>query len=456
MAIPNWTIELLKRSLNEVADKARQPETIEKIKTQANEILQDLPQTAARGLDAVLKSADAGRKSVQQWTRKHIQLAVPMLNASGTLRTPIGSGVAMAESVVEVGREVGLGDCVIDAQWMQRIGRRLDRTIGGSDDVGVLLTSSFEAATASIGVLSATHTIAVHRSNCVQLDDGGNGVAMPLPSAISALGSDSPVGTATSGQQIKVLEVGSSNVASGADFAGLDRPCIVMADGGDQSIQPFDLSAISTGQDDLITVAILPVASLKPIGNAIDDLPSVIQWLDKVDLVVTPGDGLIGGPASGILAGRRDVLKRISESTVWPAVQANAATMAMMTVAMEIAASSDRSPATLLIETSEENLKSRADRLATRLRGHDQIAHCQVTADDARLTGRGRWRLPSRQVCLKHASKSAKAWAEDLIESLPAVQVHADEDCVKLDLRWIAAADDGKLAEVLTGEPPQQ
>lgn len=450
MAIPNWTIELLKRSLNEVADKARQPETIEKLKTQANQILQDLPQTAARGLDAVLKSADAGRKSVQQWTRKHTHVAVPMLNASGTLRTSRGTGVAMAESVAEVGREVGAGDCMIDAAWMDRMERRIHRTVSKSDDVGVLVTSSFEAATASIAVLSTTHTIAVHRSNCVQLDVGGSGAPLPLPLALSAFSA------ARSGQAAKVVEVGSSNVASGDDFVGIDRPCIVIADGGDQAIGPFDLSSMNNSKDDLITVAVLPTASLKPIGGAVDDLPSVTDWLDQVDLVVTPGDGLLGGPTSGIIVGRRDVLNRISKSSVWPAIQASPATMAMVTVAMEIAASSDRLPVTLLIETSEENLKSRAERMATRLRGHEAIASCQVTADDARLTARGRWRLPSRQICLKHASKSASTWANELIESLPAVYVQADDDCVKLDLRWIAAADDSKLAEALTGQAPEQ
>ena len=48
MALPPWTIELLRRGITDVARKASEPETIEKVKNQATEILQDLPQTAAK------------------------------------------------------------------------------------------------------------------------------------------------------------------------------------------------------------------------------------------------------------------------------------------------------------------------------------------------------------------------------------------------------------------------
>ena len=67
MALPPWTIELLRRGLSDVARRASEPETLEKLKTQATEILQDLPQTAARGIDAVMRSAEAGKKTVQRW-----------------------------------------------------------------------------------------------------------------------------------------------------------------------------------------------------------------------------------------------------------------------------------------------------------------------------------------------------------------------------------------------------
>ena len=49
MPLPPWSIEFLRRSLDEVATRSGKPESIEKIKQQATEILQNLPQSAARG-----------------------------------------------------------------------------------------------------------------------------------------------------------------------------------------------------------------------------------------------------------------------------------------------------------------------------------------------------------------------------------------------------------------------
>ena len=90
--------------------------------------------------------------------------------------------------------------------------------------------------------------------------------------------------------------------------------------------------------------------------------------------------------------------------------------------------------------------------MSTRLGGSDAISGCQITAEDARLTPNGRWRFPSRQLRLRHASMSAQAWAQDLRDEMPAVFAVPDEDDLYVDLRWISAADDGKLAEKLTGE----
>jgi L-seryl-tRNA(Ser) seleniumtransferase len=443
MALPNWTIELLRRSLNEVAEKARQPETIEKIKNQASEILQDLPETAARGIDAVMRGAEASRKSVERWTRKHTQLAVPMLNATGVLMSGYGTGVPLADAVAEIGREVIQGDCVSGDLMTDRLYRRLNRAIGNDDHHAALVTSSFDAAVASLSIFSATHTIAVHRSNCVELMSGCGSHGLPLPSALST------IGVTLAGLKSTVMEVGSSNVHSVNDFVGIERPCIVIADGGDRAIEPFDLSAAQWAGADAIQVAILPVATLEAIDGVGGEVPSVSQWLSKVDMVVIPGNGLAGGPEGGILIGNPGLLTMISSSTAWPVLRASESTLSMTTVATEIASSSDRLPTTELIEASQENLKSRAERLATRLEACDWIQSCEITADDARLTQKGRWTLPSRQICLRHQSKSPESWAEELREELPSLLVAVGEDCVKLDLRWVRASDDSKLAEVL-------
>jgi hypothetical protein len=49
---------------------------------------------------------------------------------------------------------------------------------------------------------------------------------------------------------------------------------------------------------------------------------------------------------------------------------------------------------------------------------------------------------------------SSEDWASHLRDELPAVYAAVDGDDLRVDLRWIAAADDGKLAETLGGKTP--
>ena len=136
-----------------------------------------------------------------------------------------------------------------------------------------------------------------------------------------------------------------------------------------------------------------------------------------------------------------------------PEMYATDSVCAMTIATLESAAAqSDQVPIWALINTSEENLRGRAERLATRLSAVETIQTCQITAEDARLTPDGRWRLPSRQIRVRHMSTPAAQWAEDLLGELPALLVAPDGDDIVLDLRWISASDDGKLAELLGGD----
>lgn len=428
MAIPPWTIELLRRGLSDVARKASEPETLEKIKTQATEILQDLPSTAARGIDAVMRSAEAGKKSVQRWSRKHTALAVPVLNATGVLINDFGTGVPRAEVAMEVGTETLAGAVISGAEMDERLLRRFHRLLPAGGDYSIAVTSSFPAALTAFSLLVEHRQLVVHRSHAVRLPGG-----LALPDSFGVL---LPV----------IQEVGGNDRVEMSDFAGLESFCTIMADGGDRAVELLDFS-----RHDAMQAVVLPVATLASTSHA--DIPSAEATLSAgADFVIMPGDGLCGGPPCGILVGRRHEIAQIKQSTAWPALVANEAIQAMMLVTLEAAASgSDQVPVMDLLNSSEDNLRSRAERMATRLDGSDLIANCRVTTDQARLTAEGRWRLPSQQLRLRHASMSADAWADDLREEYPAVIAQVDGNDVCVDLRWIAAADDAKLAAALGG-----
>ena len=428
MALPPWTIELLRRGLNDVARKASEPETLEKIKTQATEILQDLPQTAAKGIDAVMRSAEAGKKSVQKWSRKHTALAVPVLNGSGVLLNEFGSGVPLSPQASEIGRELMLGDTLSGSLMMERLDKRLRRLLPAGDHA-IAVTSNFSSALTALALLVDERQLVVHRSHAVRMP---NGLALP-----DSFGMLLPV----------IQEVGSRDEVRASDFDGLDSFCAIMADGGDVPAQLLDLPGA-----DALQAVVLPVATLASTDQA--EIPSAEAMLTAgADFVILPGNGVQGGPDCGILIGPEREIERIKSSSVWPSLVASEAVLGMLAVTLEIAAANfDNVPVGALLHTGEENLRGRAERLATRLSGSDRIRNVQVTAEDARLNPSGRWRFPSRQLQLAHATMSAADWQAELLDEMPALATTVVDDMLRVDLRWVAAADDTKLAEALGGK----
>ncbi len=178
------------------------------------------------------------------------------------------------------------------------------------------------------------------------------------------------------------------------------------------------------------------------------------QSAGSVDLVITSGDGVLGGPPCGLIIGRRAAVDNICSSQAWPALEASIATKAIMAYTLETLQgnSPESLPVIAMLKTREENLRSRSERLATRMSAHESIVSCQVTDESARLTASGPWRLGSRQLRLRRRGKNALQWAEQLATDVPAVLAEIVDDSLVIDLRWVQPSDDAALAAALLGE----
>ena len=426
MALPPWSIELIRRGLTDVARRAGDGEALEKIRTQATEILNELPETAARGIESVMKTAEAGKKSVERWARKHTALSVPILNASGVLQQDVGCGVPISPLAIELGNELIAGDSITGVSLERRLTRRFDRVLPGGN-ASIAIATNFHAALTALPFLLPDHQLVVHRHHAVRLPDG-----LPLP---DACGLFAPV----------IQDVGSADQVDAKDFAGLEEFCAIMADVGREPLELLDLKRSGARQ-----AVVLPVATIRQ--SEIDQIPSAEAALTAgASFVVLPGDGIAGGPACGIIIGRSAEIEKLKSSAAWRALSASDAVKAMMLATMEIAAdSADGLPIQALLTASLDNLDSRAQRMVTRLGGVDSIAEVSVSKHEAKLTADGRWSLPSRQLHLKHQSLSSSDWQAALAEQVPVVLAAVDGEHLCIDLRWIAAADDSKLAEALS------
>ncbi len=102
-----------------------------------------------------------------------------------------------------------------------------------------------------------------------------------------------------------------------------------------------------------------------------------------------------------------------------------------------------------LVRVSPLNLQTRAERLVIQLEAYEAIDSVHVDDQEALVTLDGRWRVPSRQLCIVHRDRDAEEWRAMLQDELPAVLSHVCEDRLCIDLRWIRPSQDASLAEVL-------
>lgn len=431
MRLPPWAIEAIRNGVADVARKASDAETITKVKQQAAELLRDLPENASRGIDAIVRTAtetargalDQGRESVLRWTERQTELAVRCLNVTGVLHSQHGSGVAVSDHVLQLGCDIMRGDCV-EQDLAIRLNKSLSKLLD-VDGCSLAVANNLDAAVAAVGVLADGRKMVLHRSQAIRLPSG-----MPLPDAFPG---------------ITLTECGGVQAIEPSDFDGIDQACVILADDGIHPIQPIDFG----GRENL-SIAIIPIAT---ICQSYEGVPSAEALLESgIDLVVMSGGPLGGGPNAGILAGKKSLIESIVKNLQWKTYAASHSIAAMTLASMT---APQPSPISVLIETAEENLRSRAERLATRLTADESITACQITDQKAVLVAGGRWQFPSRQLRLRHKSLSAENWAAKLRLQNPAVMASIDGADLLIDLRWLAASEDSTVAEALGSiDPP--
>ncbi|WP_161604342.1 hypothetical protein [Roseiconus nitratireducens] len=431
MRLPPWAIEALRNGMVDVVRKANDAETIARVKEQAAELFRELPETASRGFDSILRSAaetargavDQGRETLYRWADRQTEIAVPAVNVSGNLYGPHGTGVGVSDFVLQVGCDLIRGDC--DHENLRpRLAQRLSKVLA-SDGHTVAVAANLDAAVASLVSLATDRDMVIHRSQAIRLPSG-----LPLPEALG---------------HARLRECGGVQVIEPDDFAEIDRACVVLADDGVHPVQPVDFSG-----RDVITVAITPIASIQP---TIDSIPSAVSLLrDGIDLVVLAGGPANGGVDAGILVGKTALVETIKNDRRWRWLAASDAVHAMTLASM-----TDPQPPVLktLIETGEPNLRSRAERMATRLTVQESIATCQITDAPARLIRGGRWEFPSRQLRLRHRSLAAADWAARLRQADPSVIAGVDDNDLIVDLRWCPPSVDAVVSESMTCHPPR-
>ena len=446
MAIPPWAVEALRRGVGGVLDKVP-PEKIEQLKKRAGDLLADLPQTAARGVDSMMRGAKAGKDSIQRWTRRHVALVTPVVNASGCLCHPSVAGVPLCNDAIDVAAEAFQSGSLNTAGSHDRLARRLTSCLSSSD-LGILVAATVDGACTAVAGNSLGGNMYFHRSQSQRLPNG-----TPIPDAFA-------VGVAQQTKpQGKIVEVGSIDRVDPMDSRQVMAPATLIAVESGAANCDWYRCESEKADSDFLKVVYLPAAAWNvPAGSegAVANLPAILQRLaSSADLVIAPGDGSMGGPRCGLIVGNQTRLEMISKSAIWASLAADVSVQAAMAVTLELLVSAqiEDVPVQAMMHTSAENLRSRAERLATRLAAEPVVRTCQITDRVATICSTGSWSLPSRQLKLAHRDLSASDWAARLIGEVPAVIVGIDEESIVVDLRWIQPSDDAALVATLVGSP---
>ncbi|HET9371960.1 MAG TPA: L-seryl-tRNA(Sec) selenium transferase [Vicinamibacterales bacterium] len=180
---------------------------------------------------------------------------------------------------------------------------------------------------------------------------------------------------------------------------------------------------------------------------ALADEPSVRTSLARgADLVAFSGDKLLGGPQTGIVLGKRDLVDRARRHPLMRAVRADKLTYAALEATLMLWATPSRRreiPVYRMLTMSVDEIADRARALAA------AITSATITAtivDGHSTIGGGsapQSALPTRLVAVTSAVVSAAHVAAALRRADPPIIARVEHDRVLIDLRTVAPEDDG-------------
>jgi L-seryl-tRNA(Ser) seleniumtransferase len=203
----------------------------------------------------------------------------------------------------------------------------------------------------------------------------------------------------------------------------------------------------------LIDVA--PIAgTISPQDHGYQSVATIGERLTAgADLVITDGAGLLGGPSSGIVVGRRELVERIAKHPLASLQEVDplviAALEAMLKLYREAAPAPPifQLPVWQLLSAPLGNLEQRAARIAALMGESSAIASAQASSVESawRRWGARKWSAKSWAVELKPADGDPAALADQLARGPYSIAACQADGAVLLNLRTVFPRWDQQL-----------
>ena len=191
---------------------------------------------------------------------------------------------------------------------------------------------------------------------------------------------------------------------------------------------------------------------------AIEGEPVVAHALeDGADLVTFSGDKLLGGPQAGVIAGRRDLIEKISRHPLLRALRVDKMTLAALDATLDVylAGRRDELPLWRMLGATSDELRGRAEAVVAAV---GEVSSLKIEAVPLRSTTGGGsvpdGELPSYGLRVVHGEMGAAEVQRRLRLADPPLIARVEDDVVVLDLRTVARTEDRAVEAALVGLVP--
>lgn len=173
---------------------------------------------------------------------------------------------------------------------------------------------------------------------------------------------------------------------------------------------------------------------------------------DGADIVTFSGDKLLGGPQAGIIAGRADLISKLSKHPLVRALRVDKMTLAALEATLTAYLDNVHGdlPLWRMLEATEDELRARASTVAHALNGVAE-AKAEVVSTES-VTGGGSapgMGLPSWGVGISLPERGSEELDAALRMGDPPVVSRIVDDLVLLDMRTVPAHDDERLTRAV-------
>ncbi|HKO95859.1 MAG TPA: L-seryl-tRNA(Sec) selenium transferase [Pyrinomonadaceae bacterium] len=171
-----------------------------------------------------------------------------------------------------------------------------------------------------------------------------------------------------------------------------------------------------------------------------------------VDVVSFSGDKLAGASQAGLIAGKKEIIERLREHSLYRALRADKLCLAALEATLEahLRRAIDEIPTLRMLGISRESIETRATDFANRLADLASLRAIVIPGKSAVGGGSGPNVQPETVLlALKHTSLNADKLEEELRLSSPPVITRIAEDFVLIDLRTVDPREESELFNAL-------